>query len=428
MTGGSRILRLGKACLVAILLFSGSAFAQPGFRGQYKAPIPLGVGGSNKNDFATQVVFGENLKFCCGGTLGSQVTIVDGNITKKYILSNNHVLARTNVAAPGEAIIHRALIDTTPKCSLNGVIDPVATFFKAYPLDFAGGDNLVDAAIAEVAPGKVDAFGTILQIGPVNPPILEPAVGMQVLKSGRTTGYTSGSITQAPASITDVEVTVDIPYEAAGCGSCQPACPLTPPPPPIPRPACVDQPKCQTAHFVHQFRIGPAGFSDHGDSGSLIVVNRLVPQTPALPKVRPVGLLFAGSATSTLANPISKVLELLKITSFTTNSAYPVAKQFEGQQQAERPTESREQERLTAAARVKDRYSEQLLRLPDVVGHGIGLSSSGEPVIRIYLRKANEVTRRALPRSFEGVPVEIEETGEFYPLSGCASAGRLLDK
>src|SRR5439155_820989 len=42
----------------------------------------LGVSGSNVNDISSA--------FCCGGTLGSLLT----NGTSKYILSNNHILAR----------------------------------------------------------------------------------------------------------------------------------------------------------------------------------------------------------------------------------------------------------------------------------------------------------------------------------------------
>jgi hypothetical protein len=62
-----------------------------------------------------------------------------------------------------------------------------------------------------------------------------------------------------------------------------------------------------TARFVDQIVIvgdGPS-FSDSGDSGSLIVTR---------PGKRATGLLFAGSNTHTIANPIQEVLSALGVT------------------------------------------------------------------------------------------------------------------
>jgi len=53
-------------------------------------PIQLGTTGGNIND--------RSAAFCCSGTLGALVQ----NATTQFILSNNHVLARTNRAAIGE--------------------------------------------------------------------------------------------------------------------------------------------------------------------------------------------------------------------------------------------------------------------------------------------------------------------------------------
>jgi hypothetical protein len=59
------------------------------------------------------------------------------------------------------------------------------------------------------------------------------------------------------------------------------------------------------ARFERQLVItGAREFSAGGDSGSLIVTDGTL-----WADRRPVGLLFAGSATSTLANPIGPVLE-----------------------------------------------------------------------------------------------------------------------
>jgi len=86
---------------------------------------------------------------------------------------------------------------------------------------------------------------------------------MGVRKSGRTTGLTSGQVTV-------IEATVDVDYDG------------------------------KTARFDGQILSGP--MSQGGDSGSLLV-------TAA--GLRAVALLFAGSAQTTIYNPIGEVLELL---------------------------------------------------------------------------------------------------------------------
>jgi len=65
-------------------------------------PIELGVSGGNINSFLS------NHKRCFNGTLGSMVQDSSNN---QYILSNNHVLADTNKAKPGQLIIQPGLAD-----------------------------------------------------------------------------------------------------------------------------------------------------------------------------------------------------------------------------------------------------------------------------------------------------------------------------
>jgi len=116
----------------------------------------------------------------------------------------------------------------------------------------------------------VDTNGTILDIGTLSGDTLSAFVGLAVKKSGRTTGFTQGSVSA-------VDVDVSIAYETcAGTVT-------------------------GTATFTDQFRITPAEFSDAGDSGSLIVED--VSNNP-----RAVGLLFAGSVSTTIANRIQNVL------------------------------------------------------------------------------------------------------------------------
>src|SRR5215471_10030810 len=62
-------------------------------------PVKLGTSGGNVDDKSTG--------FCCGGTLGALI-VRNGTF---YILSNNHVLARSDQASAGEPISQPGLID-----------------------------------------------------------------------------------------------------------------------------------------------------------------------------------------------------------------------------------------------------------------------------------------------------------------------------
>src|SRR5687767_13970026 len=152
--------------------------------------LRFGVSGGNVNDASR--------RFCCSGTLGALIT--DG--TNQYILSNNHVLGRSNGAVAGEDISQPGLIDSN--CNISTV---VADYTGAAPL--AAGSN-VDAAVAQLRPGQMDSSGFIEDIGVPSSTIVLPTVGMSVAKSGRTTGFTTGSITS-------INTTVNVQYTAE-CG------------------------------------------------------------------------------------------------------------------------------------------------------------------------------------------------------------------
>ena len=66
------------------------------------------------------------------------------------------------------------------------------------------------------------------------------------------------------------------------------------------------------ARFVNQIIITPGGFSAGGDSGSLIVVDGKGKYKADDRK--PVALLFAGSISFSVANPIDLVLERFGVT------------------------------------------------------------------------------------------------------------------
>lgn len=236
-------------------------------------PIELGTSGGSIADFDNP--------YCCGGTLGG---LLEDSSGAQYIVSNNHVIARSNRAALGEMIVQPGLIDVG--CAQNPGT-AVADLTNFVPIRF-NVNNLVDAAIALVRSGAVRTDGSVLGIGPLAGEVAGPAVGMSVKKAGRTTGVTTGSV-----AAVDVSVSVRYPNRCGGRGG-------------------------SVATFIQQFRITPGDFSAGGDSGSVIVEN--VATTP-----RAVGLLFAGSSTSTFANLMSNVLAEFNAGNTSTGASYSVA-------------------------------------------------------------------------------------------------------
>lgn len=183
-----------------------------------------------------------------------------------YILSNNHVLANSNNASPGDPILQPGPID--------GGVDPadrIATLNRFVPITFeppvsrARHRNLVDAALAS---GEFhDLKREIHWVGHLTGwrPRAQVNVGLEVQKTGRTTNFTTGRITAVGA-------TVDINY---GGG--------------------------RVARFRDQ--IITTAMSAGGDSGS-IVADR---------DNKAVGLLYAGSPVATILNQIQHVRTLLRI-------------------------------------------------------------------------------------------------------------------
>ena len=112
--------------------------------------------------------------------------------TTSYVLSNNHVLGLSGQASAGDDISQPGLIDNG--CQVSTV---VADFTAAPQL----GPSNVDAAIAQLRPGLMDASGFIEDIGVPSSVVRAPAVGLSVAKSGRTTGFTTGTIGSINTSV-----------------------------------------------------------------------------------------------------------------------------------------------------------------------------------------------------------------------------------
>lgn len=72
---------------------------------------------------------------------------------------------------------------------------------------------------------------------------------------------------------------------------------------------------------------------------------------------------------------------------------------------------------------VKNRYEDQLLQLPGVVGVAVSAgggqeTEAGRYVIKVLVshgkNQGGGSGESPIPESLEGVPVEVEETGEFH--------------
>jgi hypothetical protein len=233
-------------------------------------PIQLGTSGGSVVDLANG--------YCCSGTLGALVQ----KSGIQYILSNSHVLAgdvvsggNGKVSAIGDDIMQPGYVDNN--CSTTGVniVADLSSLSTLYPP--ASTPN-VDCAIAQVRSGMVRTDGAILEIGTISATTLAPSVGLAVKKSGRTTGLTR-------STISGINATVSVGYSTECAGS------------------------SFTKKFTGQIMVTNRGsrFLNSGDSGSLMVQD--VTTNP-----KAVGLLYAGSSTTAVANPINDVLNNLHVT------------------------------------------------------------------------------------------------------------------
>lgn len=199
------------------------------------------------------------------GTFGCLVSFRGGPLAgRAFILSNNHVLANCNDAAIDDPIVQPGRADGGSASA-----DVVAQLARWVPLQ-PDAENYVDAAIAEVRGGHEgwsDFVATYVEgIGVPSRTSREPAVGMAVEKSGRTTAHTRGSVQQ-------VGVTTRVDFSPA-----------------FPKP------------LVFRDQMFLSAMSEPGDSGSVIFCEGTR---------EAVGLLFAGSDTVTVANRINLVISSL---------------------------------------------------------------------------------------------------------------------
>lgn len=215
-----------------------------------------------------------------------------------YILTNNHVAANSNDAEIGDMILQPgaydggntsenrigALADFIPisfsedtpptPCPVGQGLEAILNWLlgllgrQTRIIAYQAGENLIDAAI--VKPDAIDdIIPRILKaeneyITPTG--ITEASLGMIICKAGRTTGYTE-------STVQGIGATVDVNYGAG-----------------------------KVARFKNQIIAG--AMSQGGDSGSGVLEKATK---------KAVGLLFAGSDTTTVLNRIQDVCEELEI-------------------------------------------------------------------------------------------------------------------
>lgn len=230
----------------------------------------------------------------------------DNETAMPLILSNNHVLAASNAGVAGDAIYQPGAADGGTEA------DKVAVLERFVPIEFNTPDippidppdcdvasayaslgnalaelvgsehrvmayralqddgpklNKVDCAVARPLVSS-DITSEILGVGVVSG-VAAPVIGLDVQKSGRTTGHTFGVVEA-------INVALSVNYGGL-----------------------------KVATFIGQAVVTSEGqFSAPGDSGSLVLDmgNQAV------------GLLFAGGQASTIINPIQDVLSMLSIT------------------------------------------------------------------------------------------------------------------
>jgi hypothetical protein len=66
---------------------------------------------------------------------------------------------------------------------------------------------------------------------------------------------------------------------------------------------------------------------------------------------------------------------------------------------------------------VKEAHTEELMKIPGVVGVYVGQFDDGTPCIGVMVIKKTPELERKIPRIIEGYRVKIDETGEIKPLN-----------
>ena len=375
----------------------------PGNQNSQTGAIELGTSGGNGNDSVSNPT--NHTITCCGGTLGSLVT----RAGTQYILSNNHVLARTDTAAIGDPIVQPGLIDAgltaNSKCDKTQAttVATLTQFVNLEAEDSSASSSNIDAAIAQVISGQVDPTGNILYLGATadsnGVPVpgapnagsgVTASVSSAVAKSGRSTGLTCSTVLSVN---TDTSVQYNKSCDGTGATF--------------------------TVEYNNQVDVAGGGFGAEGDSGSLIVTQNTAD---------PVALLYGGSDTDTVANPVAPVLSFFgsggNPVTFVGASAHQVigCTLPTAPQSAARTVQpaSLSAENLQKTLATRDAQASALLAQPEVQAVGVGASfdNPAEPAIVFFVTRGQPRTN--LPVQVDGIRTVVVE-GDLFARRGAIS-------
>jgi hypothetical protein len=359
-------------------------------------PVKLGTSGGNANDSSVQ----SNLVYCCAGTLGS---LVQRNGTY-YILSNNHVLARSDSASIGDAITQPGLIDAN--CSTTGTTT-VGNLTQYVNLETPGTN--VDAALAQIVSGTVDTTGNILSLGATatggapdaGPPHagsgISASIGQLVAKSGRSSSLTCSSVDA-------IEIQTSVSYQK-GCNTGANF----------------------SVTYTGQVSVSGGSFSAAGDSGSLIVDQNTAD---------PVALLYGSSDTDAVGNPVGDVLSALKdsqgnqpafVGSATTHSVIGctlASNAVKTQAQSIAAVSSAQQ---VQAQHVRDMHAPELLSNAYIQAVGVGASIDHPGEAAVVLIVDPSQPPMAIPAQLDGIATRIVQGASTAPhgVFGMETAARV---
>ena len=356
------------------------------------APVKLGSSGSNVDAICLTPAPG----FCFGGTLGSLVT--GGG--KTYVLSNNHVLGLSDGGANGQGVTQPGVIETN--CSTTGTIT-VANVSNIINLQTQPIPAFpVDVTTAQIINGQVDPNDNILELGTLSmvngvqvpqpaPPVagsgMAATVGQLLAKSGRTTGLTCATVEAIDASMIEVGYSI-------GCAT------------------TTSFNVTYNDEVVVGNMTNGQNFIGDGDSGSLAV---------DAATAQPVALMFAGSDTDAVGNPVGDVLNALKSTTggatftFVGGATHTVpgcslpglsSVTVTPQSAAATLPNSASQRAQTVASS----NSTQIMSTPGVSAYGGGgsLDAPQEPAVMIVV--APGASHAGIPATIDGVRTRLIES------------------
>jgi hypothetical protein len=369
----------------------------PGNQSKQSGAIELGTSGGNGNDFISNPT--NHSITCCAGTLGSLVT----RGGTQFILSNNHVLAKSDTATLGDPIVQPGLIDAQCDKTQASTVATLTQFVNLEGEDKTPSSANIDAAIAQVVSGQVDPTGNILYLGATadsnGVPLrgapnagtgLVATLNMPVAKSGRSTGLTCSTVLSV-----NVNTSVEYNKSCDGTGA------------------------TFTVDYNNQVDVAGGGFGAEGDSGSLIV---------SQDTADPVALLYGGSDTDTVANPVAPVLNFFASGGNAVTFVGGTAHQVVGctlptaPQAASKTVQpaSLTAEVLQTAVAVRDAQAPALLAYPEVQAVGVGASLDNPVETAIVFFVTRDQPRTNLPAQVNGIRTRIVE-GDLFARRGAIS-------